>query len=141
MKTRLLIRKKKHKQLFFHLLKQGCLSDLCDFCGAYTIFTRVFGVENTYVTIMEDLWDKNQKKEQLEALSNFLSYKITKLHDNCYVPNMGSRAPHLPFLQDQWESDIDDLTADDYNVALLYMSRYYTDFKNTFGYLPTSWKK
>ena len=140
-KTRLLIRRKKHKQLFFHLLKQGCMSDLCDFCGAYTIFTRVFGVENTYVTIMEDLWDKNQEKEQLEALSNFLSYKITKLHENCYVPDMGSRAPHLPFLQDQWESDIDDLTVDDYNVALLYMTRYYTDFKNTFGYLPSSWKK
>ena len=108
MKTRLLIRKKKHKQLFFHLLKQECCSSLCDFSGAYNKFASVFGVENTYVTIMEDLWDKNQEKEQLEALSNFLSYKITKLHDNCYVPNMGSRAPHLPFLQDQWESDIDD---------------------------------
>ena len=90
---------------------------------------------------MEDLWDKNQEKEQLEALSNFLSYKITKLHDNCYVPDMGSRAPHLPFLQDQWESDIDDLEEQDLHSAHLYMSRYYTDFKNTFGYLPSSWKK
>ena len=141
MKSKLLIRKKKHKKLFFYLLKQNCCSTLCDFSGAYNKFASVFGVENTYVTIMEDLWDKTQEKEQLERLSNFLSYKITKLHDNCYVPNMGSRAPHLPFLQDQWESDIDDLEEQDLHSAHLYMSRYYTDFKNTFGYLPSSWKK
>ena len=127
--------------LIFYLLKQNCCSTLCDFSGVYTKFASAFGVESTYVTIMEDLWDKTQEKEQLERLSNFLSYKITKLHDNCYVPNMGSRAPHLPFLQDQWESDIDDLEEQDLHSAHLYMSRYYTDFKNTFGYLPLSWKK
>ena len=42
MKTRLLIRKKKHKQLFFHLLKQECCSFLCDFSGAYNKFASVF---------------------------------------------------------------------------------------------------
>ena len=141
MKTRFLIRKKKHKQLFFHLLKQDCCSSLCDFSGAYSKFASVFGVENTYVTIMEDLWDKNQEKEQLEALSNFLSYKITKLHENCYVPDMGSRAPHYENLHDQWQSDLEDLTEDDYQSALIYMSRYYTDFYNMFSFLPESWKK
>ncbi len=141
MKTRFLIRKKKHIQLFFYLLKIDCCSALCDFAGAYNKFATAFGKENTYVIIMEDFWDKNKEKEQLNALSNFLSYKITKLHENCYVPNMGSRAPHLPFLQDQWESDLEDLTENDYQSALIFMSRYYTDFYNMFSFLPESWRK
>ena len=140
--TKLLLRKKNaHKKLFFHLLRQGRCSSLCDFAETWYKYSSIFGKENTYVIIMEDFWDKNKEKEQLNALSNFLSYKITKLHENCYVPDMGSRAPHYENLHDQWQSDLEDLTEGDYQSALIYMSRYYTDFYNMFSFLPESWKK
>ena len=54
---------------------------------------------------------------------------------------MGSNPPHYEFLKDQWTSDLEDLTEEDYNVALLYMNTYYMSFKQTFGFLPKSWKK
>ena len=133
--------KRQHKKLFFHLLQQESVSELCYYREAWLKFTSVFGEKNCYGIIMEDFWDKTKEKPQLEALSNFLSHKITKVHENCYVPDMGSNPPHYEFLKDQWTSDLEDLTEADYNVALLYMNTYYMSFKETFGFLPKSWKK
>ena len=138
---KLMMRKKEHKKLFFYKLQRHEFSELCDFAGTYLKYSNVFGTENCYVTIMEDLWDKEQEKEQLSSLSNFLNYQVTTLHENVYVPDMGSNAPKYEFLEDQWLSDIEDLNGDDYDQAFFYMNTYYKDFESTFGYIPTSWKK
>lgn len=60
---------------------------------------------------MEKLW------EGREQLSDFLDYRIDNLYDNCYYPFKGSNAPHYRYLEDQWMSDIEDLTDEQYNYA------------------------
>ena len=85
---------------------------------------------------MEDFWTK---KDELERLSDFLSYKITKIHENCYVPDMGSRAPRLEWLKDQWESDLVDIDEEILYEARTVMRPFYLHWQNKFGKLPDSW--
>tara|TARA_B100000902_G_scaffold52498_1_gene59220 strand:+ start:28030 stop:29010 length:981 start_codon:yes stop_codon:yes gene_type:complete len=136
-----LVRRKKHTKLFFHYLTQGWYSNNSDYRGGYAKYVDVFGKENVYTVIMEDFWDKKQEKNQLQQISDFLSYKVEKIHENAYVPFMGKNAPQHEFLKDQWASDIEELTDEEYCRAVHIMSRYYNDFQNTFGYIPDSWKK
>jgi hypothetical protein len=140
-KVQSLIRQKKQTKLFFHYLSQGWYSPNSDYQGGYAKYADVFGKENVYTVIMEDFWDKKQEKNQLQQLSDFLSYKVEKIHENAYVPFMGKNAPQYEFLRDQWESDIEELNNEEYQRGVHSMSRYYVDFQNTFGYIPNSWKK
>lgn len=140
-KVQSIVRQKKHTKLFFHYISQGWYSSNSDYRGGYAKYADVFGKENVYTVIMEDFWDKKQEKNQLQQLSDFLSYKVEKIHENAYVPFMGKNAPQYEFLRDQWESDIQELNDEEYQRALHSMSRYYVDFYNTFGYIPNSWKK
>lgn len=140
-KVQSLVRQKKHTKLFFYYLSQGWYSSNSDYQGGYAKYVDVFGKENVYTVIMEDFWDKKQEKNQLQQLSDFLSYKVEKIHENAYVPFMGKNAPQYEFLQDQWGSDIQELNDEEYQRALHSMSRYYVDFYSTFGYIPNSWKK
>lgn len=140
-KVQSIVRQKKHTKLFFHYLSQDWYSPNSDYQGGYAKYADVFGKENVYTVIMEDFWDKKQEKNQLQQLSDFLSYKVEKIHENAYVPFMGKNAPQYEFLRDQWESDIQELNDEEYQRALHSMSRYYVDFYNTFGYIPNSWKK
>jgi|TARA_B100000902_G_scaffold212423_1_gene202017 hypothetical protein len=133
--------RKKHKKLFFWNLKKDRLPYHCDYTDGYLKFCDAFGKENVYPMVMEDFWNPDKEKEELERLSNFLNYKITKIHHNCYVPDMGSNAPEYDYLKDQWSSDIEDLDEEDINVAGMYMGRFYKDWKVVFDELPDSWGK
>ena len=133
--------RREHRKLFFWNLKQDRVPDHCDYIEGYLKYCDVFGKENVYPVIMEDFWNPDKEKEELERISEFFEYKITKIHQNVYVPDMGSKAPHYDYLEDQWSSDVEDLTEEDVNVAGMYMGRFYKDWKNIFGEIPEAWGK
>ena len=59
----------------------------------YKKYVNVFGKERVMPLIMEEIW------EDPTPLSDFLSYKIEKMHVNCYHPERGTRAPkHLSLI-------------------------------------------
>lgn len=132
--------RKKHKKLFFYFLRNQYFNPNCEYVDLYKKYSSVFGKENCYYIIMEDFWDDKQRDVQLDKLSNFLNYKITKIHENAYVPDMGSNAPKYDYLRDQWESDIEDLTESDIKKSMNYMKHFYENFENYFGYIPLSWR-
>ena len=127
---------KKQKKMFDYRTEKQKFSPFCDFVSAYEKFERVFGKENCYYVIMEEFWTQ---KEELERLSDFLSYKITKLHENCYVPDMRSKAPRYEWLKDQWESDIEDIGPIEITIGKTRMKHFYDDFMKKFGKIPDSW--
>ena len=54
---------------------------------------------------------------------------------------MGSKAPHHPYLQDQWQSDKVDLDIETHKYCLEHLDYIYSDFAKTFGYIPEAWMK
>ena len=71
--------RKKHKKLFFYFLRNQYFNPNCEYVDLYKKYSSVFGKENCYYIIMEDFWDDKQRDVQLDKLSNFLNYKITKI--------------------------------------------------------------
>ena len=90
---------------------------------------------------MEEFWNPDNEKEQLEQLSDFLGYKFTKVHENVYYPDMGSNPPKYEYLSDQYNSDKVDITNDQYKTCRRLMDQVYKEFKKTFGYIPDEWGK
>ena len=78
-----------------------------------------------YYFAMEDL---HTSQETLEELSDFLDYKITNVYDNVYWPPMGSKAPKIQYLADQWMSDHEDLSEEDLKEARHLMNDAYTTY-------------
>ena len=79
---------------------------------------------DTHMINMEDLW--GGKNNELEKLNNFLGTKITKLHKNLYYP---FRGPDIDFdegLKDQWRSETEWITKENYDRARKRMSWAYT---------------
>lgn len=134
-------KRQNHRKLFFHNLKQNRVPDHCDYIAGYLKYCDAFGKDNVYPVVMEDFWDPEQEREQLGAISEFFEYPITELHQNVYVPDMGSKAPHHDYLKDQWISDVEDLTEEDIRVAGMYMGKFYKDWKHVFKTLPKAWGK
>ena len=133
--------RKQHRKLFFWNLKQGRVPGHCDYVAGYLKYCDAFGKDNVYPVVMEDFWNPDKEKEELERISEFFEYEITKIHQNVYVPDMGSKAPHYDYLEDQWSSDVEDLTEEDVHVAGMYMGRFYKDWKKIFGEVPEAWGK
>ena len=96
----------------------------------YTNHSEVWGKENVLPLIMEKVW-----KDPSE-LSDFLGYKIEKMHENCYYPERGTKCPKPQFLQDQWAGEHHDI---DYPKLRKEFDYLYTDFEKTFGYIPEEW--
>ena len=78
-------------------------------------YSQVFS--NVLEISMESFWDGE------DVVSEFLGYKIEHLYNNCYHPFMGSNPPHHKYLADQWMSDKEELTEEDYDKAKLYWHR------------------
>ena len=76
-----------------------------------------------------------------DKLSDFLGYHLVTAHQNCYYPDMGSKAPKYPGLSDQYNSDKVDLDKETHEFALEHMSHVYKSFNKTFGYIPRKWQK
>ena len=140
-----------HTYNFQEVLKNATVSDgdpynqrrsdwkMAHYAQGIQKFQRVFGEENVYPMIMEEFWDESRKEEQCRKLSDFLQYKIKKIHQNAYVPDRGSSAPMVPDLFDQ-HSDKHDMTPELYEWALKYMGFFYDDWEEAFGSIPKYWK-
>ena len=130
----MLIRAQDHTGLFLYRIKKRDFLNLCFYMKNYKKFANVFGRENVLPIIMEKFWDPDQFKEQTERLSNFLNFKITKIHENAYFPDKGNEAPQLAGLPDQWKSDIDKLTDKVYNEAAAVMKNFIIAWKDLHSY-------
>ncbi len=107
----------------------------------YRRHAQIWGKENVKAIIMEDFHNPDNKKEQLEMLSDFFDYKFIKIHENVYYPDMGSNPPKLDWLSDQYSSDIVDITDDQYKKCRQLMNQVYKEFGKTFGSIPDEWGK
>lgn len=85
----------------------------------------------TLPIVMEDLW--SGKTEELET---FLECKLNGLHRNCYYPEMGTKAPRYEELSDQWMSDLQDLSEDDYNFGRDKLNWIYDEWYQQFKTIP-----
>ena len=103
----------------------------CEFVKRIKYYKSVF---STLPIVSEDLWGgKNDSKQKL---SNFLQYDIKNLYPNCYYPEMGTNAPVVENLADQYQSDLEDLTDDDLVFGRKYLAKYYDEWYNEFGTTP-----
>ena len=80
---------------------------------------------------MEDLWGGN-----IQPLENFLRCKINSLHNNCYYPEMGTKAPRYEGLEDQWMSDMQDLSDEDSAFGKNYTQWMYDEWYEEFKTRP-----
>ena len=85
----------------------------------------------TLPIVMEDLWGGD-----IEPLVNFLDCKINSLHNNCYYPEMGTKAPRYEGLEDQWMSDMQDLSEKDYAFGKNYTQWIYDEWHEEFNTRP-----
>ena len=111
------------------------------YSSIYRRHAQIWGAENVKAIVMEEFWNPDNEKKQLEQLSDFLEYKFTKVHENVYYPDMGTNAPKYEYLQDQWSSDDVDITDYQYKQCRQLMDQVYKEFKKTFGYMPDEWGK
>jgi len=127
-----------------HLCGYG-MDILTLYTEGYRRWSEAFGKENVHIFAMEDLWERDGEKyggkEAMAKLSEFLDYEITEMFPNVYVPEMGSNAPKLPLLSDQWMSDQLDLSHDQQQCARAIMNKSYTEWEKVFGYIPKQWIK
>jgi len=113
---------------------KGKVDNWNHYAKMYTKHCEVWGKENVLPLIMERVW-----KDPSE-LSDFLGYKIEKMHENVYYPERGTKAPKLKWLPDQWAGDTSELAKEiDYESMREEFDYLYTDFEKTFGYLPEEW--
>jgi len=119
------------KDYYWSYLKIGNYSINCEFVKRIKYYKSVF---STLPIVSEDLW--GGKNDQLAKLSNFLQYDIKNLYPNCYYPEMGTKAPVVENLADQYESDLEDLTDEDLVYGRKYLAKYYDEWYNEFGTTP-----
>lgn len=107
-----------------------------EYSKIYNKYKNVFGKDKVHMIVMEELWSDYGK---MIDLSTFINFPLTKLHENVYFPEMGTKAPHYEFLKDQWGSDKVDMDEETYNYCLKHMDHVYSDFAKTFGRIPATW--
>ena len=115
----------------FENYKNGDVS-LDNYDVIYNNHCAVWGKQNVFPAIMEKIW------KDTSELSDFLGYKIDKMHRNVYYPELGSKSPHYEYLKDQWVGETIDIDYDRLRSKLEWL---YTDFERTFGYIPEEWTK
>ena len=92
--------------------------------------------DNVYVTVMEELWERDGAKE----LSEFLDYPITNLWKNLYAPDRGHFIEHDEDVACQgWGQQIAELTPEIYYHYRKKYDHIYQAWKWEFGSLPLQW--
>tara|TARA_Y100000589_G_scaffold68545_1_gene60245 strand:+ start:9725 stop:10552 length:828 start_codon:yes stop_codon:yes gene_type:complete len=85
----------------------------------------------THAIVMEELWSGKTKE-----LEDFLGCELNGLHRNCYYPEMGTKAPRYEELPDQWTSDLQDLTDEDYAFGKKHLQWIYDEWFEQFKTRP-----
>ena len=128
--------RKNHRNNFKKYLTTKKIKEHAYYVQNIQKFERVFGKDRVMPIVMEEFWtEKNTEK-----LSEFLQYPIHTIHENAYVPDRGSNAPHYKGLSDQL-SDTEDMSPDLYDWALQYLGFVYDDWENHYGAIPKYWKR
>ena len=115
---------------------QGDMETNVYYSKIYRKFSNVFGEDKVHMIVMEELWSDHRK---VKDLSDFLNFPITKLHENAYFPERGTKAPHYKHLSDQWGSDRVEMDEVTYGFCLEHMNHVYDEFSKTFGRTPINW--
>ena len=119
------------KDYFWNYLTIGDYSINCEYVKRIKYYKSIF---STTTIVSEDLWGgKNDSKQKL---SNFLQYDIKNLYPNCYYPEMGTKAPVVENLADQYNSDLEDLTDEDLVLGRRCLAKYYDEWYDMFGTTP-----
>ena len=129
--------RKNHRNNFKKYLTTKKIKEHAYYVQNIQKFERVFGKDRVMPIIMEEFW---RDKKNTEKLSEFLQYPIHTIHENAYVPDRGSNAPHYKGLSDQL-SDTEDMSPDLYDWALQYLGFVYDDWENHYGAIPKYWKR
>jgi len=97
---------------------------------------KIFGQDRVYITIMEELWEGDGKKE----LSSFLDHPITDLWKNLYSPDIGHRVKYDKDVPCQaYGQDLLELTTETYYSLKEKYQYAYDSWKNYYGSLPLYW--
>lgn len=97
---------------------------------------KIFGQDRVYITIMEELWEGDGKKE----LSSFLDHPITDLWKNLYSPDIGHRVKYDKDVPCQaYGQDLLELTTETYYSLKEQYQYIYDSWKNYYGSLPLYW--
>ena len=120
----------------FKYCVSGIMEENTYYSEIHNRWRNVWGKDRVHMIVMEELSAGN-----VDKLSEFLEYPIERVHENCYYPEMGTKAPHYEGLSDQWLSDKVDLNKETWEYAREHMDPIYKHFKYTFGYIPELWGK
>ena len=118
----------------FKYCVSGRMEENTYYSEIYNRHRNVWGEENVHMIVMEEF-----SAGKVDKLSEFLDFPITKVHENCYYPEMGTKAPEYEGLCDQYKSDILDLDKETWEYARENMDHIYKAFNYTFGYIPEKW--
>ena len=127
-------------EYFFHLIETDydrsiiCTDDKKSIKTAYKDMIDNWNEHfDVHYFAMEDL---HTEQDTVDALSDYLEYPIKIIHENVYFPEMGSSAPKLDYLADQWMSDFEDLSEQQLKKARQLLDVAYTSYP---GKLSSNW--
>jgi len=106
-----------------------------DYAQTYNKYCKAFGKDNVLPIIMEEFWEPNREKEQKERLSEFIDYKIDKIHPNFFWPLSHTDDTYL---LDQSNSIREPLTPELIEYAKEPMKHFYDDWAKVLP-MPESW--
>ena len=135
------VKSKQHIKLFRHYISSYPIFPPAYYTQNIQKFVRVFGQERVLPIIMEQFWNPERQAEQCERLSRFLDYEITRIHENVYYPDRGTKAPHHEGLKDQFGSDFEDMTPQLYEWSKQYLGFVYSDWEKCYGSIPEEWNQ
>ena len=112
------------KEMFFHVLQYPTLRNfgLHRMYEGFNALTYQKEVVSNYKQLFTNVLEISMERfwEGKEKLSEFLQYKIDNLFENVYYPFRGSNPIRHRYLAEQWMSDKEDLTEEEYEHAKNY---------------------
>ncbi len=125
-----IIHKNKGKAILPHEIK------FIDYKKQLREIQSYYGKDNVYVTVMEELWER----DGATGLSEFLEHPITNLWKNLYAPDIGHLCKHDDDVPCQgFGQDLLELTPEMYWHYRKKSNHIYEDWKKAFGSLPLHW--
>ena len=131
-----MLQKKYHRRPRWDSPLPIAFSKVYDYISDLKHAHKIFGQDRVYITIMEELWEGDGKKE----LSSFLDHPITDLWKNLYSPDIGHRVKYDKDIPCQaYGQDLLELTTETYYSLKEQYQYIYDSWKNYYGSLPLYW--
>ena len=121
-------------EYLYRKLKTPQHLQVIDYMGAINRFQSLF--DDVHVTVMEELWEGDAKKE----LSEFLNTNVTDLWKNLYSPDRGHLVEYDKDVPCQaFGQELEELTIDTYNSLKDKHQGVYDSWRDYYGSLPMQW--